>query len=290
MSLITNEAREYIRENYKRKSYHDLAKECNVPLHGVIAIVHALEKPSTSYRMWSMEDDEYLFEHFAGESSSDIAKAINRTIYSVNTRAFQLGLKKSKEYLRACRKKSGRKPKPKKAGRKYAGSKRAIDTPKNRAYIKKYYATKTLPEIREAIGISHPSILRIARDLGLKPKRRFRCFEWTKDRDDFLIKHINTMTRGEIAKALDVYACTVTKRIIELGLPLKWSIKTHYAKPKKVAPKPVVKLSPEQLAVRCGYIITDSTIAYYPDNNRNMEVENHFSDKLFLPISSRPNH
>lgn len=52
-------------------------------------------------RPWTEDELSYLREHYANHPSAEIAAALNRTLLSVYQGADKLGLRKSKEFLRA---------------------------------------------------------------------------------------------------------------------------------------------------------------------------------------------
>lgn len=60
-------------------------------------------------KLWTSEEDAILIENFPFKSSSEIGKQLGRFVYSVNNRAFRLGLKKNPEYLRVMQKELGKK-------------------------------------------------------------------------------------------------------------------------------------------------------------------------------------
>ena len=58
-------------------------------------------------KIWTSEDDHFLRDNFPFKSSSEIAEQLGCPVYSVNNRAYLLGLKKDPEYLRTLNKRLG---------------------------------------------------------------------------------------------------------------------------------------------------------------------------------------
>lgn len=58
-------------------------------------------------KIWTSEDDRFLRDNFPFKSSSEIAEQLGCPVYSVNNRAYKLGVKKDPEYLRTLNKRLG---------------------------------------------------------------------------------------------------------------------------------------------------------------------------------------
>ena len=92
MKNFTNKEIEYIKKNFKTKTYKQLSEDLDILESSVKYIISELGLCKQPHKKWNQEEDEFLIQNYDKLTSAEIAKKLNRTIPSINARREKLGL------------------------------------------------------------------------------------------------------------------------------------------------------------------------------------------------------
>jgi len=146
-------------------------------------------------KKWNKDDTDKLIKFYSRSHNDDLAKMFRRTAGAINTKAYQLGLKKAydedfRPEIHEPRRWSEREMKA----------------------LKKIYNKYSLEELSDIFGRRASAI---AAHAG---QHRIKKISWTEKQIKFLLKNYRTMEQSQIAKAVGKTATAVRLKLRRLGL------------------------------------------------------------------------
>lgn len=90
---------EFMKSNYYKMSYAEIAIYFNRNINTVKSKCHSLGLIRYNFSLWTKKEIDFLKEHYSDYSAVDLALKLNRSIDAIKKMAYRLKLKKSKLYL-----------------------------------------------------------------------------------------------------------------------------------------------------------------------------------------------
>jgi DNA-directed RNA polymerase specialized sigma24 family protein len=195
--IWTEKEETYLKKNHKKKTPEEMARFLGRTESGVrsrmenmgIARKHK-ETYSNGSRVWQDSELKYMKKHFPKKKNKEIARELDRSIFSVCHRAKLMGLKKDNAFV--------------------PWEKKEIQ------FLKKNYKKTTYEDLAEHFGRTLGAVQYKIEELGLVKNPPYK--KWTEEEFEFLKENYHKMTKKELAKKFNCSVTAVKSRARRLGL------------------------------------------------------------------------
>lgn len=175
----------YLTDNYELKTCKQIASDLQKKYSSVVYVANKLRLIKQPHKSWTVEEDNFLRNHYIDMTSAEIGKILKRTIHSINTRRDDLGLIRNANW-----------------------------TTEEEMFLIKNFNQMTYAEIGKALNRTEEAVDAKCFNMGLYKKEK----PWEQWEYDYLKDNYYEMSTKEISEYLNRTPSAIQLKAQRLGM------------------------------------------------------------------------